>query len=115
MGYATYAVFLNDETLLTGTSTGLLKSWKVALTPPDSINPGIVMEQPAAGSVSAKVFAREYELRGLVYDDTNVKEVTINGTPVKLTAISAEDAAKIPAGMKSSHRFSTVLKLDSVG
>jgi WD40 repeat protein len=43
-GYATYAVFLNDETLLTGTSTGLLKSWKVALTPPDSINPGIVME-----------------------------------------------------------------------
>jgi len=114
-GYATYAVFLNDETLLTGTSTGLLKSWKVTLTPPDSINPGIVMEQPAAGSVSAKVFAHEYELRGLVYDDTNVKEVTINGTHVKLTAISAEDAAKIPAGMKSSHRFSTVLKLDSVG
>jgi WD40 repeat protein/uncharacterized caspase-like protein len=114
-GYATYAVFLNDETLLTGTSTGLLKSWKVALTPPDSINPGIVMEQPAAGSVSAKVFAREYELRGLVYDDTNVKEVTINGTPVKLTAISAEDAVKIPAGMKSSLRFNAVLKLDSIG
>jgi WD40 repeat protein len=114
-GYTTYAVFLNDETLLTGTSTGLLKSWKVTLTPPDSINPGIVMEQPVAGSVSAKVFAREYELRGLVYDDTNVKEVTINGTPVKLTAISAEDAVKIPAGMKSSLRFNAVLKLDSIG
>ena len=94
-GYATYAVFLNDETLLTGTSTGLLKSWKVALTPPDSINPGIVMEQPVAGLVSAKVFAREYELRGLVYDDTNVKEATINGTPIKLTAISAEGHAKL--------------------
>jgi hypothetical protein len=114
-GYATYAVFLNDETLLTGTSTGLLKSWRVLLTPPDSINPGIVMEQPVAGSVSAKAFAREYELRGLVYDDNNVKEVIINGAPVMLTAISAEDAAKIPAGMKSSYRFNTVLKLDSVG
>jgi WD40 repeat protein len=114
-GYATYAVFLNDETLLTGTSKGLLKSWKVALTPPDSINPGIVMEQPAEGSVSAKVFAREYELRGLVYDDTNVKEVTINGTPVKLTAISAGDSLKIPAGMKAAKRFNVVLKLDSVG
>jgi WD40 repeat protein len=114
-GYATYAVFLNDETLLTGTSTGLLKSWKVALTPPDSINPGIVMEQPVAGSVSAKVFAREYEFRGLVYDDTNVKEVTINGTPVKLMAVAAEDTVKIPAGMKSVKRFSTLVKLDSIG
>jgi uncharacterized caspase-like protein len=114
-GYATYAIFLNDETLLTGTSTGFLKRWKVSDTPPDSINPGIVMEQPAAGSVSVKVFAREYELRGLVYDDSNVKEVTINGTPVMLTAISAEDAAKIPAGMKSAKRFSILMKLDSIG
>jgi WD40 repeat protein len=114
-GYATYAVFLNDETLLTGTSTGLLKSWKVALTPPDSINPGIVMEQPGAGSASTKAFAREYELRGLAYDDSNVKEVTINGTSVVLTAISAEDAVKIPAGMKSAKRFSTLMKLDSIG
>ena len=114
-GYATYAVFLNDETLLTGTSTGLLKRWKVALTPPDSINPGIVMEQPAAGSVSVKVLAREYELRGLVYDDTNVKEVTVNGTPVKLTAIAAEDSAKIPAGMKSVKHFNALVKLDSIG
>jgi WD40 repeat protein len=114
-GYATYADFLNDETLVTGTSTGLLKSWKVALAPPDSTNPGFVMEQPAAGMVPAKAFAREYELRGLAYDDVNVKEVSINGIPVALTAISAEDAAKIPAGMKSVKRFSTVLKLDSVG
>ncbi len=114
-GYATYAVFLNDETLLTGTSTGILKSWKVALTPPDSINPGIVMEQPAAGLVSTKAFAREYELRGLVYDDTNLKEVKINGTAVKLSALSVEDAAKIPAGMKSAKRFSTLVKLDSIG
>lgn len=114
-GYTTYAAFLGDEMLFTGTSTGSLKSWRVALAPLDSINPGIIMEQPIAGSVSVKAFAREYELRGLVYDDTDLKDVTINGTAIKLTALSAEDASKIPAGMKSSKRFNTIVKLDSVG
>jgi hypothetical protein len=114
-GYANYAVFVNDETLLTGTSTGFLKRWKVSDTPPDTINPGIVMEQPVSGSPAVKVFAREYELRGIVYDDNNVKEVKINGTPVALMAISAQDAIKIPIGMKSAKRFNTIVKLDSVG
>jgi hypothetical protein len=114
-GYSIYAVFLNEETLLTGTSMGLLKSWNVALAPPDSINPGLVMEQPVAGTVSAKAFAREYELRGFAYDETELKEVTLNGVPVHLTAMSQEDAVKIPAGMKSAKRFSALLKLDSVG
>jgi WD40 repeat protein len=114
-GYATYAVFLNDETLLTGTSKGQLKRWKVATEAPDSINPGVIVEQPAAGAAPAKVFAQEYEIRGIVYDDTELKDVTINGTPVMLTAVAAEDAAKIPAGMKASKRFRATVKLDSVG
>jgi WD40 repeat protein len=114
-GYPTYAVFLNDETLLVGTSIGLLKSWKVTNTPPDSMNPVITMEQPVLGAMPAKAFAREYELRGLVYDDTKLKEMTMNGIPVVLTPISPEDTAKIPSGMKAAHRFSVVLKLDSVG
>jgi hypothetical protein len=114
-GYATYAAFLNDETLLTGTSTGQLKCWRVAVAPPDTTNPGIVMEQPVSGMVTGKAFAREYELRGLVYDDVDLKEVTVNSIPVALKAISTGDTAQIPAGMKAIKRFSTIFKLDSVG
>ena len=115
-GYITYAVFSNDETLLTGTSLGTLKRWKVLPAPPDSMNPGIVFEQPeVTGNIPTKVFAYEYELRGLVYDDTELKEVTLNGMPVSLTATTPEDIAKIPVGMKTTKRFSVILKLDSVG
>ena len=114
-GYATYAAFLNDETLLTGTSKGQLKRWKVAAVPPDTTNPGIIIEQPIASATPIKVFARDYEVSGLVYDDKELKEATLNGMPIVLTALSAGDTAKIPAGMKSAKRFSAKVKLDSVG
>lgn len=114
-GYPACAAFLNDGTLAVGTSQGQLQSWMVALTPPDSINPGIVMEHPAAGAVTVKAYAKEYELRGIAYDETDLKDVTFNGNSLSLTSVAAEDATKVPAGMKCSKRFSTILKLDSVG
>jgi uncharacterized caspase-like protein/WD40 repeat protein len=114
-GIATYAAFLNNETLLTGTSKGLLKRWKVSTEPPDTTNPGIIIKQPVAGNTPAKVFGRECEISGLVYDDTELKEVTLNGVPVVLKALSAEDAPKIPAKMKAAKSFSATLKLDSIG
>ena len=46
-GRTTYAAFLNDETLLTSTSKGKLKSWKIVLAPPDTTNPGIILENTA--------------------------------------------------------------------
>ena len=114
-GFTTCASFLNDETLLTSTSRGKLKSWKIALTPPDTINPGIVLENRTDSATIAKVFGREYEIRGVVYDDTEVKEATFNGNPLLLSALTAKDTIKVPAGMKAVRRFSTVLKLDSIG
>jgi len=66
-------------------------------------------------TMSAKAYASEYELRGLVYDDTELKEVTLNGKPLTLTPLTAADTAKYLAGMKSAKRFSAVLKLDSLG
>ena len=114
-GYTTSASFLNDETLLTSTNKGKLKSWKIALTPPDTINPGIVLENRTDSATIAKVFGREYEIRGVVYDDLEVKEATFNGNPLVLSGLTAKDTIKIPAGMKAVKRFSTVLKLDTVG
>jgi uncharacterized caspase-like protein len=114
-GRTTYAAFLNDETLLTSTSRGKLKSWKIALAPPDTTNPGIVLENTSDSTAIAKVFGGEYEIRGVVYDDLELKEATFNGKPLMLSAITAKDTFKVPAGMKAIKHFSTVLKLDSIG
>jgi uncharacterized caspase-like protein/WD40 repeat protein len=114
-GCTTFAAFMTDEMLLTSTSRGNLKSWKIALTPPDTINPGIALENAMDSTTIARIFGREYELRGVVYDDSDVKEVTLNGRPLPLTSLTAKDTFKIPVGMKVVKRFSTILKLDSVG
>ena len=114
-GRTTYAAFLNDETLLTSTSRGKLKSWKIALAPPDTTNPGIVLENTADSTTIAKVFGGEYEIHGVAFDDSELKEATFNGKPLMLSAFTAKDTVKVPAGMKAVKRFSTVLKLDSVG
>ena len=114
-GRTTYAAFLNDETLVTSTSKGKLKIWKIAVAPPDTTNPGIVLENAIDSTTIAKVFGKEYEIRGLVYDDLELKEASFNGKPLILSAVTAKDTLKVPAGMKAIKRFSTVLKLDSVG
>ncbi len=114
-GYSTYATFLNDETLLTSTSRGKLKSWKITATPPDTINPGIVLENSVDSMTIAKVFGTEFEIHGVAFDDSEVKEVAFNGKPLMLSPLSANDTAKIPMGMKAVKSFSTILKLDSIG
>jgi uncharacterized caspase-like protein len=114
-GRTTYAAFLNDETLLTSTSKGKLKSWKIALAPPDTTNPGIVLDQMADSTTIAKVFGREYEIRGVMFDDSDLKDATFNGKPLVLSALTAKDTVKIPPGMKVIKRFNAILKLDSIG
>ena len=114
-GRTTYAAFLNDEILLTSTSSGKLKSWKITFASPDTTNPGIVLENMADSSTIAKVFGKEYEIRGVVFDDSELKEVMLNGKPLLLSALTAKDTIKVPAGMKVVKRFSTILKLDSIG
>jgi WD40 repeat protein len=115
-GFATFAAFANDEVLLTGSNKGIVRRWKVLAEPPDTTNPGIVFEQPeTSGTGLLKAFANEYEFRGIVYDNIGLKGVTLNGTSVNLTAISNDDASKIPQGVKAAKRFSATLKLDSIG
>ncbi|RPI07055.1 MAG: CHAT domain-containing protein [Ignavibacteriae bacterium] len=114
-GRTTFAGFINDDILLTSTSKGKLKSWKIALAPPDTTNPGIVLENTADSTVIAKVFGKEYEIRGVIYDDNELKDPVINGKPLSLAPLGTNTTVKIPAGMKAVKQFSTVLKLDSVG
>jgi len=114
-GVITYAAFFNDETLLTSTSRGKLKSWKVAVAPPDTTNPGIVFDQVTDSTTITKVFGREYTISGVVFDDSELKEAMFNGKPLSLSTVTGPDTGNLPAGMKAVKRFSTVVKLDSMG
>ncbi len=112
-GYVTYTAFANDETMITGTSKGALQRWRLLSTPPDTTNPGIALMRPPAGALT-RVFAREYEILGVAYDDTEVKDVSVNGVAVSLTSTGGEEGAKIPLGFKGK-KFVYTMKLDSVG
>ena len=114
-GNITSAAFLNDETLFAGTSRGILKSWKVAAAPPDTTNPGIVFDQVTDSTATVKVYGREYTISGVVFDDSELKEAMFNEKPLSLSAVTAQDTVTIPSGMKAVKRFSTVVKLDSIG
>jgi len=114
-GNITSAAFLNDETLFTGTSRGKLKSWKVTSAPADTANPGIVIDHAADSTTIAKVFGREYEVCGVVFDDSELKEATFNGKPLLLSTLTSKDTVTLPAGVKDVKRFSMTVHLDSIG
>ena len=112
-GYITYLSFVSNESVVTGTSQGMIQSWKVLAAPPDTTNPMITIEQPTMPS--PKVYGTEYEIRGWAFDDSDIKIVTVNGIAVQLISRSAADTVRIPAGMKVAKHFTAKVKLDSVG
>jgi WD40 repeat protein/uncharacterized caspase-like protein len=114
-GNITSAAFLNDETLFTSTSRGKLKSWKVASAPADTANPGIIIDHAADSTTIAKVFGREYEVCGVVFDDSELKEATFNGKPLLLSTLTSKDTVTLPIGVKAVKRFSMIVHLDSIG
>lgn len=99
--FSTYTAFINDDVLLTGTNNGKLETYRVSLIPPDSIKPGIVMENPKQGMFSPKAYAQQYELKGMVYDNFALKEATINGVPLELIPASISDANIFKWGKRS--------------
>ncbi len=112
--YGTGLGFTNEKTLLITTSKGLLKRWTVLTEPPDTTPPGIALEYPVIGTDGApvKVFGTQCEVRGIAYDNSDVKELRINGKPVPLTAAPA--TATLPPGTKGK-QFKFTLTLDSIG
>ncbi len=114
-GYSVFMAFQSDNSLVTATNDGLIKKWNITTAPPDTSKPNIVFEQPIIGSEQNKSLSNEYEIIGLVYDNREIAEVTLNGSPVKLIAPTADDLLKVPSNMKSVKRFSAKLMLDSIG
>ena len=113
--YSTYAEFIDNNTLLTGTSDGKIETWKISLIPPDSIKPCILMENPPHGVILTKVYAKDYQLKGIVYDNLGIKNATINNTPVDLKSASIGSLNINLDNAKDIKVFEKIVNLDSVG
>ncbi|MBI4428799.1 MAG: caspase family protein [Ignavibacteriales bacterium] len=112
--YYSVAAFVSGEILCAANTKGNLRTWRVLEAPPDSLPPTIVINSPAAGREPTKVFAKDYEIKGIVYDDSDLKEVTVQKSLVKLIALTAAEEASVPKGFKGK-KFSVIAKLNTVG
>jgi uncharacterized caspase-like protein/WD40 repeat protein len=112
----TTVTFVTDEALIVATSKKTLEQWKVSTTPPDTSNPSLVIMQPlnTTDQTPSNYYGDEPVISGYAYDDSGIKELTMNGVPVKFESFVPPDSLKIPASMKAV-KFSTTLKLDSAG
>ncbi|MBI3005454.1 MAG: caspase family protein [Ignavibacteriales bacterium] len=112
--YYTVASFVSDELLFAANTKGFARTWRVLEEPPDSLPPSIVINTPLTGKEPMKVFAKDYEIKGLVYDDSEIKEVTVQRTRVTLSPLSPAEEASIPKGFKGK-KFVATAKLDAIG
>jgi len=112
--YYSAAFFVTEETFCAANTKGFLKSWRILESPPDSLPPTILVQTPSVGNSPTKVFAEEYEIKGIVYDDGEIADVTVGRSSVTLNALSAAEEANVPKGFKGK-KFSTMAKLDAVG
>ena len=112
----TSVTFMNDEMLIIGTSKGTIERWKVSTTPPDTTPPTLVISQPGntTEQVPMKFFGDVQTISGFAYDDSGIKELSVNGVPIKFETFAPPDSLKIPASMKSV-KFSANVKLDAPG
>ncbi len=108
--------FVNDEMLVVGTSKGTVERWKVSPAPPDTTPPSLVISKPlnTTEQVPMNIFGEEQTVSGFAYDDSGIKELSVNGVPIKLESYTPPDSLKIPASMKSV-KFSATVKLESPG
>jgi len=107
--------FLDEESFVTLSSTGVLNRWKILPIPPDSVAPTIVFDFPVHTSeeTAAKFYRDRYVLSGIVYDDGEVAKVLLNQQPIETQQVVGEKAT-IPSGMNAK-RFSVAVSPDSFG
>jgi len=114
-GTALNIAFLDEESFVTLSTSGVLDRWKILPIPPDSVAPTIVFDYPVHTSeeTAAKYYSDRYILSGIVYDDGEVSQVLLNKQPVETQQIVGEKAT-VPSGMNAK-RFSVAVSPDSFG
>lgn len=98
-----------NSILLAATTKGEVKTFSVLSEKPDRTPPSITIQKPLLKEgETAKIFAPEISIAGVVTDENDIKEITVAGENVEL--LNTTDSS----GMKSK-KFSAVPKLNTVG
>lgn len=105
--------FLSSEIMITGTSAGAVTSWQVLERAPDTTAPTLTILRPARYTEDApsKVYAKTYEVSGVVYDENRIQEVLVANVPARLekpTTLSGESGLQ-------GREFHAMVPLASVG
>lgn len=112
----TQAVFAPEDVLIVSTADGSLERWIIKKTPPDVDPPVIVLETPTPrpAGIPHRLYARELELKFVIWDNVKLGSATVNGKPVQLTPLGSTDTVRVPAGAVSG-KFVARVKLDTIG
>ncbi|HEX9614716.1 MAG TPA: caspase family protein [Bacteroidota bacterium] len=112
----TAVFFPAERSMLTGSSNGAVDLWTVLERPPDTTAPTLTILRPARYTEGAPslVYAKEYEVFGLVYDENEVTEVAIGGIKATLTDPKVENASAEQAGLHGKE-FSAKIPLSTAG
>lgn len=112
----TFASFTSQDALVTGDSKGLVKTWVVLEKPPDTTAPALTILQPARYSEDApsRMYATQYEVLGLVYDESDIKEVFVGGQKALITEPKIQNSTASGAGLKGKE-FRATVNLTTVG
>jgi WD40 repeat protein len=114
-GLVSAVSFVGDETLWAGTTKGILKTWRVLDTPPDTTPPTITISQPEEGPEGfPRVFGNSCQIRGIVQDQNRLKEFIIEGALTSPALTDVQDTIALARGMKAKSFLGRV-KLESVG
>ena len=112
----TFASFTSQDALVTGNSKGTVQTWVVLERPPDTSAPALTILQPARYSEDApsKVYATQYEVLGIVYDESDIKEVLVGGQKAVITEPKIQNSTASEAGLKGKE-FRATVNLTTVG
>lgn len=112
----TQVSFVAEHTLVASTSSGTMERWIIRRTPPDQEPPHVAILRPVPlpGNLPHRVYATEFPVRGIAWDNKKLVSVTIGSTSLTLAPLAPTDTVSIPAGAVSG-AFTATIRLDSVG
>lgn len=112
----TFVSFVSPEMMVTGDSRGRLTTWQVLERAPDTTAPAITILQPTRYTEDSptKIFATEYRIFGIVYDESEVSEVSVGGQAATLREPKIDNPTAREAGLKGKE-FEATVSLASVG
>jgi len=92
----TSIAFVSDETLIVGTSKGQSNDGRSRRRHP--IQRPVACHQPTFeynGKAPMNFFGEEQTISGFVFDDSRIKELSVNGVPIKFDSYTPPDSLKI--------------------